>query len=76
MHSCTFVAIFASILPVCSFSLLIALFVKGQQEIGLYAIRNIPEQTELFFNYYKHSEGTTTTTKLARMKNKWTAKPK
>jgi hypothetical protein len=41
--------------------------VRGQQEIGLYAIGNIPEQTELFFDYYKHGDGTT--------KNKWATKP-
>lgn len=52
------------------------LFVSGQQEIGLFAICNIPEQTELFFDYYKHGDGTTTTTKLARMKSKWATKPK
>lgn len=55
--------------------LLLALFVRGQQEIGLYAICYIPEQTELLFDYGKHGDDTTTNTMLARMKMKWAIKP-
>jgi hypothetical protein len=29
----------------------VVLFVKGEQRIGFFASRNIPEQTELFFDY-------------------------
>jgi hypothetical protein len=44
----------------------------------LFAICNIPEQTELFFDYYKHGDDTTkpTGTKMARIKNKWAANSK
>jgi hypothetical protein len=33
------------------FSLVVVLFVKGEQRIGFFASQNIPEQTELFFDY-------------------------
>ena len=65
-----------SLFGVYLFLLNVAMFVKGQQEIGLYAICNIPEQTELFFDYCKHGDGTTTTANLARMKSKLSTKPK
>ena len=41
-------------------------FVNGQQEIGLYAIGHIPEQTELFFDYYKHGDGSKATTRMKK----------
>ena len=31
--------------------MLLAFFVRGEQQIGFYAIHDIPEQTELFFDY-------------------------
>ena len=41
-------------------------FVNGQQEIGLYAIGHIPEQTELFFDYYKHGDGSKATSRMKK----------
>lgn len=51
-----------------------AMFVKGEQQIGFYAKTNIPEQTELFFDYNFKSVCDDKLTDLLQLQLPWMKK--